>query len=358
VANEAEQSLVGFAEAFGIVAGASVAVAVVAVLVIRALKLPLIPKWHAPGAVWPGGVVLGLFLAYYVGMPTAMTVLDQTGAYQRLYGPDFPRMMAPPPAQPDPADAAARRGQQQLRAIWAGFLVVPLLVGLAVFLRAKVLNQPPALAEYAKPFPSRVAFGIWTGLFLVPVAFAIHALALWAAEQAGVALDRHPLTDLTPAGDGFGGVVFALSVILFGPVVEELLFRGLIVNWAGGEWHRPWVVMAFAGILASLRGMQFDPQFGPTVFVALLGVGLYVIQRFAFLVWPTFPTRTVAAVWSSAALFAAAHSSVWPTPIPLFVLALGLGYLTARTRDITAAVVVHGMFNAVSFVYLLRGGAG
>ena len=40
------------------------------------------------------------------------------------------------------------------------------------------------------------------------------------------------------------------------------------------------------------------------------------------------------------------------------VLALGLGYLTARTRDITAAVVVHGMFNAVSFVFLLRGGAG
>lgn len=355
MANEAETSLAGFVEAFGIVAGAALGVATLAVVVARALKLPLLPKWREPGAVWPGGVVLALFLAYYAAMPMAMLVLDQSGAYQRLYGPDFPPMSA---KAEDNTDTALRSGHNQLRAIWAGFLVVPLLVGLTVYLRATVLNQPPELKEFAAPLPGRVVFAVWTGLFLVPVSFGIHALTLWSAEQCGVELDRHPLTMLTPAGDGYGGVVFALSVILVGPVVEELLFRGLIVNWAGGEWHRPWVVMVFAGLLASLRGTRLDPQFGPTVFIALLGVGLYVIQRFAFLVWPRFPTRTVAAVWSSAALFAAAHSAVWPTPIPLFVLALGLGYLTARTRDITAAVVVHGLFNAVSFVYLLRGGAG
>ena len=355
MANEAETSLAGFAEAFGIVAGASMLMAAVAVVVARALKLPLIPNWREPGAVWPGGVVLALFLAYYAAMPMAMSVLEQTGAYQKLYGPDFPPMSA---KAEDNNDTALRSGHNQLQAIWAGFLVVPLLVGLTIYLRASVLNRPPVLKEFTAPLPGRVVLAVWTGLFLVPVSFGIHALTLWSEEQCGVELDRHPLTVLTPAGDGFGGVVFALSVILVGPVVEELLFRGLIVNWAGGEWHRPWVVMVFAGLLASLRGTRLDPQFGPTVFIALLGVGLYVIQRFAFLVWPKFPTRTVAAVWSSAALFAAAHSAVWPTPIPLFVLALGLGYLTARTRDITAAVVVHGMFNAVSFIYLLRGGAG
>ncbi len=361
MANEVETSLAGFVEAFGLVAGASLGVAALAVVLARALKLPLIPKWREPGAVWPGGGVLGLFLAYYAALPITMQLLEQTGAYKRLYGADFPAMTDPLPggASPDKPlefDAVARRrGQQQLRAIWAGFLVVPLLVGFAVLLRAKVLNQPPALAEYAKPFPSRLTFGIWTGLFLVPVSFGIHALTIWAATQSGIELDRHPLTELTPAGDGYGGVVFALSVILFGPVVEELLFRGLVVNWAGGDWHRPWVVMLFAGLLATYTA---EAKFAPTLFVGFLGVGLYVIQRFAFLVWPRFPTRTVAAVWSSAALFAAAHSAVWPTPIPLFVLALGLGYLTARTRDITAAIVVHGMFNAVSFVYLLRGGAG
>jgi membrane protease YdiL (CAAX protease family) len=39
----------------------------------------------------------------------------------------------------------------------------------------------------------------------------------------------------------------------------------------------------------------------------------------------------------------------------LFVLACGLGYLTARTRSVIPAIVVHGLFNAVSVVMLYRG---
>ena len=57
-----------------------------------------------------------------------------------------------------------------------------------------------------------------------------------------------------------------------------------------------------------------------------------------------------------AALFAAFHAHVWPSPVPLVVLAVGLGYLYLRTRSLVGPVVVHGMFNAVSAVYLLLGG--
>jgi membrane protease YdiL (CAAX protease family) len=38
------------------------------------------------------------------------------------------------------------------------------------------------------------------------------------------------------------------------------------------------------------------------------------------------------------------------------VLAVGLGYLYLRTRSLVGPVVVHGLFNAVSAVYLLIGG--
>jgi membrane protease YdiL (CAAX protease family) len=41
--------------------------------------------------------------------------------------------------------------------------------------------------------------------------------------------------------------------------------------------------------------------------------------------------------------------------VPLFVLGLGLGYLVARTGSILPAVVLHGFFNAVSAVLVLRG---
>jgi membrane protease YdiL (CAAX protease family) len=66
--------------------------------------------------------------------------------------------------------------------------------------------------------------------------------------------------------------------------------------------------------------------------------------------------QDVQAVLAGAALFAAVHAHVWPSPVPLFVLAVGLGYLYLRTRSLVGPVVVHGLFNAVSAVYLLLGG--
>jgi Type II CAAX prenyl endopeptidase Rce1-like len=56
------------------------------------------------------------------------------------------------------------------------------------------------------------------------------------------------------------------------------------------------------------------------------------------------------AIYGTALLFAMFHVSVWPTPIPLFVLALGLGYLAHRTQSIVGPIVLHVLFNAVAFL--------
>jgi membrane protease YdiL (CAAX protease family) len=66
--------------------------------------------------------------------------------------------------------------------------------------------------------------------------------------------------------------------------------------------------------------------------------------------------RHVQAILASSALFAAVHAQVWPSPVPLVLLAVGLGYLYLRTRSLVGPIVVHGMFNAVSALYLLLGG--
>jgi membrane protease YdiL (CAAX protease family) len=47
-----------------------------------------------------------------------------------------------------------------------------------------------------------------------------------------------------------------------------------------------------------------------------------------------------------------AHVAVWPSPIPLFVLGLGLGVLAEGTRSLVGPIVVHSAFNAVSCGYL------
>jgi membrane protease YdiL (CAAX protease family) len=69
-------------------------------------------------------------------------------------------------------------------------------------------------------------------------------------------------------------------------------------------------------------------------------------QRFGY-PWP--------AIFAASLLFACVHTSVWPTPVPLFVLAIGLGVLAHRTRSLVGPIVLHGLFNAVSCVKLLMG---
>jgi membrane protease YdiL (CAAX protease family) len=61
------------------------------------------------------------------------------------------------------------------------------------------------------------------------------------------------------------------------------------------------------------------------------------------------------ALFGTSLLFAYVHASVWPTPVPLFVLALGLGALAQRTRSLVGPIVLHSLFNGVSCVQLIMG---
>ena len=74
----------------------------------------------------------------------------------------------------------------------------------------------------------------------------------------------------------------------------------------------------------------------------------------------TITSRTVdtphgwVAILISAALFGLAHLGYGPEPIPLFFLALVLGYLYNRTHRIVPSVVAHALFNAYSMIALWR----
>ena len=51
--------------------------------------------------------------------------------------------------------------------------------------------------------------------------------------------------------------------------------------------------------------------------------------------------------------FALAHMTVWPTPIPLFVLSLGIGYVYSRTRSWAACAAMHATFNEINLLILV-----
>src|SRR5207302_1855546 len=98
-----------------------------------------------------------------------------------------------------------------------------------------------------------------------------------------------------------------------------------------------------------LTALQTEWRTGPVAFAGVLALGLGVLWRFT-----RTGARRARAVYATAALFAVVHSGVWPSPVPLFVLGLGLGWLAVRTNGILVPVIVHGLFNAVSATFVLR----
>jgi membrane protease YdiL (CAAX protease family) len=57
-------------------------------------------------------------------------------------------------------------------------------------------------------------------------------------------------------------------------------------------------------------------------------------------------------IFVSAAVFALMHFSHGPDPIPLFFLALGLGYLYRQTHRLLPSVTVHFLLNGMSMALL------
>ena len=54
----------------------------------------------------------------------------------------------------------------------------------------------------------------------------------------------------------------------------------------------------------------------------------------------------------SAALFGAAHYGYGPEPVPIFLLAIILGYVYQRTHRIIPCIVAHSLFNALTMITL------
>src|SRR5262249_50828793 len=104
--------------------------------------------------------------------------------------------------------------------------------------------------------------------------------------------------------------------------------------------------------IAYLQGKE-KAGIWPVVFVLAAAAGFLLVER---LPWRWLPRPgAVRGIFASSILFAAWHSSVWPSPIALFALSLGLGWLAYRTQSLVAPILLHALFNAVTCLVLLVG---
>src|SRR5262245_35012689 len=318
----------------------------------------------------PDGVTVGIAFAVFVLMtPIVHALLSRAGFFHAIYGNDFPS------GWPDKA-------ADTIRTLWSGAIAFPLQLGLMI----AIVRTRGGLPEFVpRSWVRHAVAGFLTWLLVTPVAFCVFALAnlvhFWLTGQPP---DKHPLTALGESGGTREWTLFVLQTVLLAPILEEFLFRGLLLPWLSQTRppapdspiavmppHRPQIIMLLCvGVGAILHSADIESawkagdRFSAAMhlipaafFVALFPLDL--LARKSDRLRRKLRIRSVQqvrAIVASSALFAAFHAQVWPSPVPLFVLALGLGYLYLRTRSLIGPVVVHGLFNAVSAVYLLLGG--
>ena len=214
-----------------------------------------------------------------------------------------------------------------------GELLVPLL--LAPLLQAALvpLAAQPALQQGV------LVLGLYLGLMAVPLALLLGQLRSHGPRPPAGWLQWH----WRPLGDALRrAVAQVLMVLPLVALVGWMLQR--LVGDPGGSNPLLELVLNSANPLAllcfAITALVLAPLFEETLF---RGVLLPVLaQRWGGL-W---------AVLISALVFSVAHLSVGELP-PLFVLGLGLGWLRLQSGRLGASVLMHSLWNGLTFANLL-----
>jgi membrane protease YdiL (CAAX protease family) len=194
-------------------------------------------------------------------------------------------------------------------------------------------------------------------LLFIPLVYGIH----FAATAAYIVIHKspppeHPLLQLGTRHPSILEMAVILeAAVIAAPVLEEFLFRGLLLPWTAAKPWAPLFLYATAMMFAILFGQQLEApaRLEPPIFVLAMGI--------LMLIWPSLVRsiipnpRTARAIFATALVFAIAHTPVWPYPVALFFMGLALGYLFWRTQSLLGPILFHSFFNAIACLVLLLG---
>jgi membrane protease YdiL (CAAX protease family) len=336
--------------------------------------------WPVPVTWTAGEVVLALLAWVFFWPPVTRTALQAAGFFSAYYGPAAAALIDADQdvrlgqeaglglfAGPGGADAFLTTARQRLNGrafLWvlaAGFPFQ--LVTIPLLLYALGGTRPWQLGLTNRRLGRNALAGLVGALLLTPPVLGIHEAVLWLYRLGlpGRAVE-HPLTLLVEQQSLFGAerVLLVFGAMVAAPVLEELVFRGMLQPWFATRPWGPNAAVAAAGVLAAIACA------GPARAALSHGIGAVLEASqpvlFVLALLPAYAvvcgrsrTRVGPAIFGTSLAFAALHSSVWPSPVALLVLGAGLGTLAYRTGSLVGPVVMHGLFNGVSCLILLLG---
>ncbi len=259
------------------------------------------------------------------------------------------------PPKPDESDEEDRTFSLTEQMFLVSVINCLLLVVLPVLVRATSGARLRDLGLSFKGWERQAAIGVVATMIAAPAVYAIQfaSLRIWKANA-------HPLEKmLRKEFDSLGVADLAvLSAVILAPIVEEMMFRGLLQRWCIDFWTRraltrepmPQPADAFVPAAADVAvASEPDSWLEVTAATQSASQGLHS------------PTRAgvIVGITMASLCFAVVHAPQWPAPIPLFVLALIIGSVYHRTGSLIAAIFMHATFNGFStlamFVAILGG---
>jgi membrane protease YdiL (CAAX protease family) len=306
-----------------------------------------------PAVPWSAAEIFLVFLVGLLCQTAVYTLLDAAGFYRWYYGGDGLK-------EAIKAGGEAGRLAQYRLGLWAGAIGTLLQVIAAPgLLRLGSGTTPEEVGLTTRNLGRNAAAGLAFAVIFVPGAYGLQALALGLVRTLGGEEQAHPFTLL--AREGLHPAEWVLLVgaaVALAPLWEELFYRGIVQPWVMSRqpWGGPVALAVAFAVTASARADHVrDALAGggrkllleSLPFVTLLALaGVYAaLSR---------PRRfQEAGLFATAVLFAWVHAGVWPSPVALLWLALGLGWLRWRGRSLAGCVVLHAAFNAVACLVLL-----
>lgn len=336
---------------------------ILAFLMWRSLRhQELLPPQRERLVLWGGLEVSLLFFTFHLIPVFVLMLLARGGFYTWLYGPDFP---LPDTQGKMPTD---QHSVTRLR-LWAIVIALPIVLCVWLWLLAAIRgSRQYQLGLTLSHWRANAVAGYLCWFVLAPIVWILHALIVvgFLGLFPEPPLQHDYATFLKSNSNVVEWLMVGLSAIVVAPVLEEVLFRGVVQGWLtrrswGGE-----AAMCLALVIAfAARGDKVGQamQLGrgnileqvnalaPALFVLALVPGYLMSERLAAR-WLTRP-EAARGIFGTAILWAILHTDSWPAPVPLFLFGLGLGYLAYRTQSLVGTITAHALFNAVACLALL-----
>ncbi len=297
-------------------------------------------------APWSGLVIVVAWLAAYLCFFLVAGLLRSAGWF------------------PGSEDAGEAGKLSRLRlTIWATLLAVPLQVLSAIYLvRSTSEARLADLGLTTRRLGRHLLAGLALTAVLAPLVYGIQFLVEALMRQLpGAAVQEHPFTLLAREGNlsSADWVALVLAAVLAAPLWEELLFRGLLQPWIIDRPAAAGVLLGLAvalGLLlrheeiAAAWQLHSPERWLAALLPALAALALLpiylLLRRFA-------RSGVPAGILATSALFGWFHAGVWPSPVALTMLGLGLGWLARRSGSLVGPFVLHAGFNSIACVLLL-----